>query len=312
MTEIKGLKIDPAAFPTIRLYGPTLAIQEAKFRWRGQNMEQLDGGLKTYLDEIGRNRVLTREEEVELFKRVQKNDEEARGVIINCNLKFVIRLAQQFKGRGMPLEDLIQEGNIGLLEAISKFDHKLGFRFSTYAAFWIRQSIQVAVRQRGSLIRLPVRKSRQLGFMNEIVQEFWSTKGRPPTENELGERLEITPEKARELAHLGEAVLSLDTPIDEDGAPLMDMVADSRSRPVDQSAIEEERTAKVAAALKLLTDRESSVIHQRFGFGSGVSRSLRNVSSRLGLSQEGVRRIEQRALNKLRRPHVRQFVSGLV
>lgn len=275
-------------------------------------MDQANGGLKTYLDEIGRHRVLNREEEVELFKRIRNHDESARDVIIQCNLKFVIRIAQQFKGRGMPLEDLIQEGNIGLLEAISKFDHTLGFRFSTYAAFWIRQAIQVAVRQRGSLIRLPVRKSRQLGFLNEIMQEYWSTKGRAPTEEEVAERLDITTDKARELAQLGEAVLSLDTPMDEDGAPLMELVADAKAKPVDERALEEERMAKVAAALAHLTERETRVIRDRFGFGSDVSRSLRNVSARLGLSQEGVRRIEQRALNKLRRPHVRAMVSGLI
>lgn len=275
-------------------------------------MEQNENGLRTYLDEIGSNRVLGREEEVELFKRIAQNDEEAREIVIKCNLKFVIRVAQHFRGRGLMLEDLIQEGNIGLLEAISKFDHTLGFRFSTYAAFWIRQAIQIAVRQRGSLIRLPVRKSRMLGFMNEIIQEYWSTQGRPPTENELAERLDITPDKARELVQLGEAVLSLDTPSDSDGVALMDLVPDTRTRPVDEEAIQRETREKVHQALKSLTDRESAVIHQRFGFTGGSARSLRNVSSRLGLSQEGVRRIEQRALNKLRRPHVSHAIAGLI
>lgn len=276
-------------------------------------MKTADSSLKTYLDEIGKNRVLKREEEVDLFEQLSHGDETARETIISCNLKFVIRIAQQFRGRGMPLEDLIQEGNIGLLEAITKFNHTLGFRFSTYAAFWIRQSIQVAVRQRGSLIRIPVRKSRMLGFMNQAVQESWAMNGRPPTEDELAAKLEITNEQARELSRIGEAVLSLDTPGNEDGVPLMHLIPDTLSEPVEQKSLDDERRAKVASILELLSDREARVIHQRFGFADGgVGRSLRKVSSRLGLSQEGVRRIEQRALRKLRRPHVRRSVNGLI
>lgn len=276
-------------------------------------MKYSDSSLRTYLDEIGKNRVLTRSEEVDLFQRLARGGDSVRNTIINCNLKFVIRLAQRFRGRGMAFEDLIQEGNIGLLEAIEKFDCSLGYRFSTYAAFWIRQAMQVAVRQRGSLIRLPVRKSRMLGFMKEIFSESWSVRGRPPNDAELAEGLGISEEKARELARLGDAVLSLDMPIDENEGPaLMDLIADTRSEPTDHGALEAERRQKVQAAMQSLTERESHVIDQRFGFRGGVSRSLRKVSKRLGLSQEGVRRIEQRALNKLRRPHVRQAISSLI
>ena len=275
-------------------------------------MASCGSSFKTYLDEIGSNRVLSREEEVELFAAMKAGVAEARETIISCNLKFVIKMAQQFRGRGVALEDLVQDGNVGLLEAIGKFDHLLGFRFSTYAAFWIRQAIQVAVRQRGSLIRIPVRKSRRLGFMSEIVQECWSVKGRPPTEGELAERLEITVEKAKELAQMGDAVLSLDALSDGERSSMLDFIPDRESAPVDQRAMERERIEKVAEALKRLSERESNVIRHRFGFKSGRTRSLRKVSARLGLSQEGVRRIEQRALTKLRRPHVRRMISGLV
>ncbi len=275
-------------------------------------MAQEETGLKMYLDEIGQNRVLTRDEEVELFRRLRQGEESARQTIVECNLKFVIRVAQQFRGRGLALEDLIQEGNLGLLEAIEKFDHRRGFRFSTYAAFWIRQAIQIAVRQRGSLIRIPVRKSRQLGFMSEIVQEFWTRRGRPPTEAELAVRLRITTEKVRELTRLAEATLSLDRPPDPDGVPLLEMIPDHRAPSVREVTANREMLARVAEVLKLLTERESCVIAERFGFGGGEARSLRKVSSRMGLSQEGVRRIEQRALVKLRRPHIRQAIAGLI
>lgn len=276
-------------------------------------MPQAATNYRSYMDEIGRHHVLTREQEQSLFKTyAQTSDPEARDMIVQCNLRFVIRIAQQFKGRGIPLEDLVQEGAIGLMEAIVKFDHTLGFRFSTYAAFWIRQSIQVAVRQRGSLIRIPVRKSRQLGFLAEIVQEYRNIHGRPPTEEEVADRLDITAEKARELARLSETVLSLDAPIDEEGSPLMDLIPDRDSPSIQDKVLENERSEKIAQALELLTDRESRVIRQRYGFTAETGRSLRRVSDRLGLSQEGVRRIEQRALNKLRRPHASRSLGSLI
>lgn len=275
-------------------------------------MRQSSPCLRIYLDEIGPNRVLTRDEEVELFRRIGEGDEEARETVIQCNLKFVIRLARQFSGRGLPLEDLAQEGNIGLLEAIGKFDCERGFRFSTYSAFWIRQAMQVAVRQRGSLIRIPARKSRQLGLMREMIQEYWSLQGRPPTEEELGERLEISSEKARELARIGEAVLSLDMPTDERGATLMDFVPDIDCERTEQLAMDNQRVECVERAMGVLNEREFHVIRERYGFQSGVTKSLRKISRLLELSQEGVRRIEQRSLRKMSRPHVRATLNGLI
>lgn len=275
-------------------------------------MEYSDQGFRIYLDEISGNRVLTAEEERDLFQRIEAGDDEARQTVVDCNLKFVIRMARRFLGRGVPLEDLVQEGNLGLLEAIARFDYRLGYRFSTYAAFWIRQAIQVGVRQRGSLVRIPVRKSRQLGFLSEVMQEYLSVHGRPPTEEEIAERLEISVEDAQELVRLGDAVLSLDAVDENDAAPLMEQLEDPRAVcPMDYSEGRELRD-KVREAMQYLSDRENEVLRSRFGFGSGVSRSLRKVSRRMGLSQEGVRRIEQRALSKLRRPYVRQTLSGLI
>lgn len=275
-------------------------------------MDYSDQGFRIYLDEIADNRVLTAEEERELFQRIESGDDAARQTVVDCNLKFVIRMARRFMGRGVPLEDLVQEGNLGLLEAIARFDYRLGFRFSTYAAFWIRQAIQVGVRQRGSLVRIPVRKSRQLGFMSEVIQEYLSVRGRQPTAEEIAERLEITPEDAQELVRLGEAVLSLDAGDENDASPLMEQLEDPKAAcPADLSA-EHELRDKVRGAMDFLSERENEVLRSRFGFGSGVGRSLRKVSRRMGLSQEGVRRIEQRALSKLRRPYVRQTLSGLI
>lgn len=269
-------------------------------------------GLQYYFQDIGKNRILTKDEEVRLFKQLAKGNDDARSEIIECNLKFVIQIAHRYRSKGLPLEDLIQEGNLGLLEAVKKFNYKLGFRFSTYAAFWIRQAIQVAVRQRGSLIRLPMRKARQLGFMNEIYQEYWTLKGRAPNEAELASRLEITVDQARDLARMSEAVLSLDAPLEEEGSTLMDIIPDAAAEPVGERSCKAERRQKVEEALDCLSDRENKVIRERFGFRSGNAPSLRKVSARLGLSQEGVRRIEQRALAKLRRNHVRDAMVGLI
>ena len=275
-------------------------------------MNQSASGIKTYLKEISRHRVLTKEEEYSLFERLRQGDESVRGEIIACNLRLVVRLAQRFQSKGLTLEDLIQEGNLGLLEVINRFDHNLGFRFSTYAAFWIRQSMQVAVRKQGSLIRLPVRKARQLGKMSEVVQEYHSLYGRAPDHAEIAERLQVSERHVRDLVQLSKTALSLDAPLDEEGSTLRDRVADDRSPLPSESSMEKEMTKKINQALGQLTEREHSILRLRFGLHGQKSRSLRNISRHVGLSQEGVRRVEQRALAKLGRPHMRNQLAGLI
>lgn len=275
-------------------------------------MNQSPAGIKTYLKEISRHRVLTKEEEFTLFDRLRRGDESVREEITQCNLRLVVRLAQRFQKKGLSLEDLIQEGNLGLIEVINRFDHTLGFRFSTYAAFWIRQSMQVAVRKQGSLIRLPVRKARLLGRMGEIIHEFHSLHGRAPDHAELAERLQISPKHVEELIQLSKTALSLDSPIDEDGGTLQDRVADEKEPLPSDRFMEKEMTRKINLALGQLTDRENSIIRLRFGLHGQKSRSLRNISRHVGLSQEGVRRVEQRALAKLGRTHMRSQLAGLI
>jgi RNA polymerase primary sigma factor len=270
-------------------------------------------GLRTYLSEIGQHRVLSREEEFELFERIRAGSQSARQEVIHCNLRLVVRIAQRFQGKGLLLEDLIQEGNIGLVEVINRFDHKLGFRFSTYAAFWIRQAIQVAIRKQGALIRLPVRKMRQLGRIHEIIQEFYATKGRAPTQGEIAKRLRISADQVDELLQWSRTTLSLDAPLDEDGGDtLKDHVVDQSAVLPAQETMQRELRGKVHEALKQLTEREHSIIQLRFGLKGHKVRSLRKISRHVGLSQEGVRRIEKRALAKLSRPHLRAQLAGLL
>jgi RNA polymerase primary sigma factor len=268
--------------------------------------------IRTYLQEIGKHRILSKEEEYDLFARLRAGDESVREEIVQCNLRLVVRLAQKFQGKGLSLEDLIQEGNIGLLEVIDRFDHELGFRFSTYAAFWIRQAMQVAVRKQGTLIRLPVRKARFLGRMNDVVQEYQSTEGRPPTNAEMAERLGIKESQVEELVQLSRTTLSLDTPIEETGTTLQDRIADEHTPIPSQMSMDRELKRKVTHALGQLGEREHSILRMRFGLQGQPQRSLRSISRRVGLSQEGVRRIEQRALAKLNRNHFRAQLSGLI
>ncbi len=271
--------------------------------------------LSPYLAEVAKRPVLTHEQEIELFKRLEQGDKSARDAIIEANLRFVIKIAMQYVGRGVPLADLIQEGNVGLVEVVDKFNYRKGYRFSTYAAFWIRQAIEVAIRKQCNLIRVPIRKSRLLGHVTEAVREFAQAHGRRPTPRELATILGVDEEKLEQLLQVREAVLSLDACDEEEGEPtqLLNRVCDERAvDPVD-ACIAKERRALVRAALETLPAREQKVLKLRFGIDSDDDgQSLRTASKELGLSQEGVRRIEQKALNHLRRGVAAQMLQGLL
>jgi len=265
-----------------------------------------------YLEEVQSEAVLTREEEIELFKRLESGDATAREEIVHANLRFVVKIAYQFINRGLPLADLIQEGNIGLLEVIPKYDWRKGYRFSTYAAFWVRQAIQMALRRQCSMIRLPVRKSRLLGRMSQRIQQTRLDKGRDPTAQELAEQLGASVEEIERLMQLREGVLSLDAQEDEEDPRLLDTITVPDAKSPRDAAAESQIRTKVARVLDFLAEREQRVLRLRFGFDNGRTLSLRHTSKIVGLSQEGVRRIELRALDKLRRPALQKMVVGLV
>ncbi len=272
----------------------------------------LNEDMKLYLKEVARKSVLTRQEELDLFRRLEQGDTSARQEIVEANLRFVIKIALQFSGRGVPLPDLIQEGNIGLLEVVEKFDYRKGFRFSTYAAFWIRQAIQMAVRKHGNVIRLPIRKSRFLGHLNESISNFTAEHGRAPSAEELAHLLETDVDQMEQYLAMRESVLSLDAEMDEEGMQLLNRIPDENSVTALDHSLAQEQVDKVREALSTLSDREQQVLRLRFGFESGKGLSLRNTSKVVGMSQEGVRRVERAAIRKLRRPHTTQMVSGLL
>ena len=268
-------------------------------------------GVQDYLKDAGKHPVLTREQEVALFQRLEAGDEDAREEIVRCNLRFVVKIALQFRSLGMPLGDLIQEGNIGLLHVINKFDWRKGFRFSTYAAFYIRQEIQAAIHRNISLIRLPVRKARLLGKIHEVVNRYNELQGRDPSLREVAAELGETVEKVQPLMELRHSFTSIDAERNEDEYTLAETLPAPTEAP--SAAIEHKQNcAAVRDMLGFLSDRERKVIELRFGFSNGREHSLRKASKVIGLSQEGVRRVEHRALNKLRRPALSARVEHLM
>ncbi len=264
---------------------------------------RLQEELGAYLQEVARRPVLTREQEVALFQRLEKGDAKARQEIVEANLRFVIKIALQYVSRGVPLADLIQEGNIGLLEVVDKFDYRRGFRFSTYAAFWIRQAIEIAIRKQCNMIRLPIRKSRLLGHVSEIVREFTQAHGRAPTVKELSTMLGVDEKKLDEVLRVRDNVLSLDAfeVAQEESCPLGNRLRDESVVDPAEACMEREKEVLVRAAIAALPPREAQVLCMRFGIDGHPAQSLRAASRHLGLSQEGVRRIEQKAINHLRR-----------
>jgi RNA polymerase primary sigma factor len=271
-----------------------------------------DESTDTLLAEARSEPILGREDEVELFKRYEAGDPDAREKIVKANLRFVVKIAHEFSSRGLSLSDLIQEGTVGLLEVIPRFDWRKGHRFSTYAAYWIRQSIQMALRRQCGMIRLPVRKSRAVGRMNEQIRQFHLERGRDPMPEELADLMDMTLEEVKRLLNLREGVLSLDAQRDEDGACLLDTIPSHQTECPREAAAENQMRSKVARVFEYLSEREQKVLRLRFGFDNGRMLSLRRTSKIVGLSQEGVRRIEQRALDRLRRPSVRCMVAELV
>ena len=268
--------------------------------------------LNSYLKDVSQNKVLTRDEEVALFKRLEMGDETARTEIVESNLRFVIKIALGFTGRGVALADLVQEGNIGLLEVVEKFDYKKGYRFSTYAAFWIKQAIQLALRKQCNVIRLPIRKSRFLGHLTEAITNFSHNHGRAPSTRELALLMDVDERKLEHLMQLRDSVLSLDMEHEEEGGQILNKLRDEHTPSPLDNCIESEKRQRVTKAIGTLSEKEQKVLKLRYGLGTANDLSLRGTSKIVGMSQEGVRRVERKALKKLRRFPAREMVFGLL
>lgn len=264
---------------------------------------KINDPVRMYLKEIGRVPLLTPEEELELAKRVAEGDEEAKRKLAEANLRLVVSIAKRYVGRGMLFLDLIQEGNMGLIKAVEKFDYRKGFKFSTYATWWIRQAITRAIADQARTIRIPVHMVETINKLVRVQRQLLQDLGREPTPEEIAEDMDMTPEKVREILKIAQEPVSLETPIgEEDDSHLGDFIEDDEvTSPADHAAYEMLKE-QLEDVLDTLTDREENVLRLRFGLDDGRTRTLEEVGKVFGVTRERIRQIEAKALRKLRHP----------
>lgn len=266
----------------------------------------IDDPVKVYLKEIGRVPLLTPDEEVQLALDIQKggkDGERAKQRLSEANLRLVVSIAKRYVGRGMQFLDLIQEGNLGLIKAVEKFDHTKGFKFSTYATWWIRQSVTRAIADQGRTIRIPVHLVEHINRVKKTAGELLRKNGREPTAEEIAVRLEMEPDRVRELLQLSQEPISLETPVgEEEDAHLEDFIQDEEAGvPVDEAGRQLLRQ-ELMNVLKSLTPREERVLTLRFGLDDGQPRTLEELGREFNVTRERIRQIEAKALRKLRHP----------
>ena len=267
---------------------------------------------RVYLDQIGRHPLLTKEDEIALAQAIEAGDDAARRAMIEANLRLVVTIARRFSATGLPIGDLVQEGNLGLMRAVEKFDWRMGFKFSTYATWWIRQAIARGAADRGTrAIRLPVHVDEQMGRLWRTRARMQELLGREPSDGELADALDMPVDRIVRLKDTTQAVTSLDAPIGEDGAHLQDLLEDDSVMGPDELAVEAIGREALEQVLNALPDRERQVLVLRFGLDSGMPRTLEEVGSVMGFSRERARQVERDALAALRRPEVRARLHDL-
>jgi RNA polymerase primary sigma factor len=263
----------------------------------------LDDPVRMYLKEIGRFALLSKEQEVEYARLIELGDDEARDKLTEANLRLVVSIAKKYTGRGMPFLDLVQEGNTGLMRAVGKFDYRRGYKFSTYATWWIRQAVTRALADQSRTIRIPVHMGEVINKLVRVSRRLLQELGREPDNEEIAEEMGVTPEKVCEALTISREPLSLNSPIgDEEDSQLGDFVEDKEATAPPEAASLSILRTEVEDILDSLTPRERRVLQHRFGLIDGRQRTLEEIGKRFGVTRERIRQIEANALRKLRHP----------
>lgn len=263
----------------------------------------VDDPVRMYLKEIGKVPLLTAEEEIELAKQMEQGDNEAKKRLCEANLRLVVSIAKRYVGRGMLFLDLIQEGNLGLIKAVDKFDWRKGYKFSTYATWWIRQAITRSIADQARTIRIPVHMVETINKLIRISRQLLQEYGREPTPEEIASEMDISEEKVREILKIAQEPVSLETPIgEEEDSHLGDFIPDDDVPAPAEAAAFSMLKEQLVEVLDTLTDREQKVLKLRFGLDDGRARTLEEVGRRFDVTRERIRQIEAKALRKLRHP----------
>ena len=263
----------------------------------------IDDPVRMYLKEIGKVPLLTAEEEIEIAKRMEQGDEQAKRKLAEANLRLVVSIAKRYVGRGMLFLDLIQEGNLGLIKAVEKFDYRKGYKFSTYATWWIRQAITRAIADQARTIRIPVHMVETINKLIRVSRQLLQELGREPLPEEIAKEMNISEEKVREIIKIAQAPVSLETPIgEEEDSHLGDFIPDDEAPAPAEAASFTLMKEQLMNVLDTLTPREEKVLRLRFGLDDGRQRTLEEVGKEFNVTRERIRQIEAKALRKLRHP----------
>jgi RNA polymerase primary sigma factor len=271
----------------------------------------IEDPVRMYLKEIGKVPLLTAEEEIELAQRMEDGDEDAKNALAEANLRLVVSIAKKYMNRGLSLLDLIQEGNIGLIKAVDKFDYSKGFKFSTYATWWIRQAITRAIADQARTIRIPVHMVETINKLTRVQRQLIQDLGREPTIDELAEKMNMPVDKIRDIQRISQDPVSIDKPVgEEEDSHLVDFIPSDEYVSPDDEVSRELLKEDLIKVLDLLTEREAKVIRLRFGLDDDKQRTLEEVGRSLGVTRERIRQIEAKSIRKLGRSSYAKRLEG--